>query len=133
MKTKKVLVVDDESDFRDLIKARLEENDYEVTTASDGMQALERLKVEKPDAVLLDILMPGLDGLTVLKRIRRFDKDLPVFILTASSDKERFVLADKLNASGFLVKTGNLKWEINNVTSVLRLSGKYRAKANKKK
>ena len=63
---KKILVVDDETAFLETIKMRLEANDYEVTTASSGKAALDKLKTTNPDAILLDIMMPGLDGLEVL-------------------------------------------------------------------
>ena len=122
---KKILVVDDEPEFVELVKARLEASDYEVSTAANGKEALEKLRSEKPEAVLLDILMPGLDGLSVLKRIRRHYKKLPVFILTAFSNEERFGLAKKLGASGFIVKTKDLKKEVANITGILRLSDKY--------
>ncbi len=126
MTGKRILIVDDEADFLVLMKNRLEKVGYEVSTASDGPEALEKIRREKPDAVLLDILMPQLDGLKVLKKIRSKDKKLPVFILTAFSDGERFHLAERLGASGFIVKTSDLQKEIGNITSVLRISSKYK-------
>ena len=68
---KKILVADDELDFLEVIKMRLEANNYEVITASNGKEALAKIKHDKPDVVLLDILMPELDGLQTLKKIRR--------------------------------------------------------------
>jgi len=126
MKKKKILVVDDEPDFLEVIKIRLEVNNYEVITASSGKEALTKIKREKPTAVLLDILMPKVDGFEVLKKIRRSNKKLPVYIITAFSNEERFKLAQKLDASGFVVKTSSLKKEIENITSMLRVAGKYR-------
>lgn len=128
MANKKILIVDDEPDFLEMIKIRLEANDYKVSTASSGKEAIEIIKKEKPDAVLLDILMPNIDGLETLKRIRKIDKNLPVYIVTAFSNEERFKMAKKLNASGFIVKSGDLKQEIENITGVLNLSGKFREK-----
>lgn len=122
---KKILVVDDETAFLETIKMRLEANDYEVTTASSGKEALDKLKTTKPDAILLDIMMPGLDGLEVLKKIRRKDKKLPVFIVSAYFNEARFKAANKLKASGFIAKTGDLKKEVENINSVLRLSESY--------
>lgn len=126
MDKKKILLVDDEPDFVELIRHRLRINGYEVTAAPNGKEALEMLKKEKFDAVLLDIIMPQMDGLTTLKMIRRRDKDLPVFMLTAYSDEERFKAANKLNASGFITKTADLQKEISNITSILRISDKYK-------
>lgn len=128
MDKKKIMVVDDEPDFLKMIKIRLEVNNYEVAVCDNGAEALDKIREEKPDAVLLDILMPGLDGLEVLKRIRKQNKSLPVFIITAFSNEERFELANKLNASGFIVKTNDLKREVENITNVLNLADKYKGK-----
>ncbi|MCX5698449.1 MAG: response regulator [Candidatus Omnitrophica bacterium] len=127
MNKKKILVVDDEPDFLEMIKLRLEANNYEVITALNGKEGLEKVKQEKPDAVLLDILMPELDGLRVLKRIRRENKNLPVFIITAFSNEERFKVANKLNASGFIVKTRDLQQEVDNINSILNIAPQYKA------
>lgn len=126
MEKKAILVVDDEPDFLNMIKIRLEANNYEVLTAMNGEEALSKIKGEKIDVVLLDILMPQLDGLETLKKIRQIKKDLPVFMITAFSNEERFELADKLNASGFIVKTGDLNKEIDNITGILNLADKYK-------
>lgn len=123
---KKILLVDDEPDFVELIRHRLQINGYCVTAASNGKEALEALQKESFDAVLLDIVMPQMDGITTLKLIRRSDKDLPVFMLTAHSEEERFEEANKLNAAGFIVKTADLQKEINNITGILRISDKYK-------
>lgn len=128
MDKKKILVVDDESDFLDVIKMRLESNDYEVITAKDGEAALKKIKDEKPDAVLLDILMPGIDGLEVLRRIRKTDEKLPVYIITAFTTEDRFRIANKFGASGFIVKTDDLGEQVKNITSALEMASKYRAK-----
>ncbi|MCU0652316.1 MAG: response regulator [Candidatus Omnitrophica bacterium] len=127
MDKKKILVVDDEPDFLSLIKIRLEANNYKVITALDGASALEKIKNESPTAVLLDIQMPVMDGLEVLKRIRQVDSSLPVFMLTAFSNDVRFKLANKLNASGFIIKTSDLKEEVERIDSVLRLSDKFKS------
>lgn len=128
MKKKKILIVDDETDFLNIIKIRLEENKYEVITAVDGAEALQKVEKESPDAVLLDILLPKVDGLRTLKKIREKDKDLPVYIITAFSNEERFKLARKIGASGFIVKTSDLQKEIKNITNVLRMTDKYRSR-----
>lgn len=128
MARKKILVVDDEPDFIEMIKIRLEANDYDVAWAMNGREALEKIKKDKPDAVLLDILMPEIDGLETLKQIRKIHKDLPVFIITAFSNEERFKMANKLKASGFIIKTGDLKKEVSNITSLLDMSGRFNKK-----
>jgi len=126
MRKKKILVVDDEQAFLRVLQNRLESMEYEVVTASNGKEALEKIKTDKPDAVLLDIMMPVLDGIQTLKVIRKTDKNLPVFMLTASSDAERFKSAKDLNASGFIIKTADLKIEMNNISNVLNIAAKYK-------
>lgn len=128
MLKKRVLVIDDETDFLNLLKIRLEANDYDVVVAAGGKEGLEEIKKKKFDAVLLDILIPGFDGFEVLKKIKRLDKTLPVFMITAFSTKERFKMANKLSAAGFIVKTNDLKEEIEQITGFLRLSDRYKAK-----
>jgi CheY-like chemotaxis protein len=126
MAGKKILVVDDEPEFVNMIKMRLEANGYEVIPAYSGKEALDTLKQAKPDVVLLDIMMPELDGLQVLRTIRLKDKKIPIFILTAFSNDERFKLAKQLNASGFMVKTGSLQDEVDNINDALRIADKYK-------
>ncbi len=123
---KKILVVDDEPGFLDVIRARLEEEGYKVVTAADGEEGLRKVKSEKPDIMLLDILMPKMDGLKVLRRIRRTDRQLPVFMMTSFSTPERFGTAKKLSAAGFIVKTNDLKREIRNITTSVSMASKYR-------
>ena len=123
---KKVLVVDDEPNFLKLLSTRLRVMGYQVITVSDGKAALEKVRKEKLDAVLLDILMPKLDGLKTLREIRKTHKQLPVYFLTAFSNERRFEAARKLGASGFIVKTDDLGQAIRNITSSLSLASKYR-------
>ena len=125
---KKILVVDDEPGFLRIITLRLQAENYDVVTASNGEEALDVLKKEKPNAVLLDIAMPKLDGLEALKRIRKRDKNLPVFMITAYSNIERFKEANRLKASGYIVKTDNLKQQLENVTTAINIADKYRSK-----
>jgi len=128
MANRKILIVDDEPDFLEVMRTRLEANDYEVTTAANGEDALNYIKNSKPDAVLLDILMPGIDGLEVLRRIRKMDESLPVYIITAFSTDQRFKAANKLGASGFIVKTDDLAKEVDNITSALDMSARFHKK-----
>jgi len=129
MARRKILIVDDEPDFLEVMRARLEASDYEVTTAANGEEALNYVKNDKPDAVLLDVLMPGIDGLEVLRKIRKMNDSLPVYIITAFSTDERFKAANKFGASGFIVKTDDLAKEVDNITSALNMSAKFHKKS----
>lgn len=126
MTKRKILLVDDEAEFVDLMQMRLEANGYEVITANNGKDAIARVEKDKPDAVLLDIMMPEVDGLTVLKEIRAKDAKLPVFIITAFSNEEKVKTAGKLNASGFIVKTQDLGKEVKNITAAIEIYEKFK-------
>ena len=80
---KKILVVDDEENIRLLYKEELEEEGFLVELARSGEEALEKLSLFRPDLVTLDIKMPGMGGLEVLKRIREKERDLPIILCSA--------------------------------------------------
>lgn len=83
---KKILVVDDEATICDLVRIRLEKNGYQVITAFSGKEALEIVSKESPDLVVLDIMMPEMDGYEVMKRMREnLHSNIPVMLLTAKS------------------------------------------------
>lgn len=88
---KKILVVDDERHIVRLVQVNLERVGYSVITAFDGVECLEKVKVEAPDLIVLDVMMPRMDGFETLKKLRSDDstKDLPVVMLTArAQDKD---------------------------------------------
>jgi len=99
-----ILIVDDEPRVRESIRVILEDEGYTVIEASDGQEGLTRVAADKPDSVLLDIWMPGLDGIEVLREIKRLDKDLPVIIMSGHGTIETAVKAAKLGAYDFLEK-----------------------------
>lgn len=101
-----VLVVDDNELNRDMLSRRLEARGYVVRVAEDGEQALRMVDANRPDAVLLDVMMPGLSGLEVLKilRDRYAVADLPVIMATARDDSEDIVAALRLGANDYVTK-----------------------------
>lgn len=82
----RLLVVDDDPSVREALALVLDLNGFEVTTAIDGREAIRTLAIESPDAVILDVLMPGLDGLEVCRRIRSVGNRTPVLMLTARAE-----------------------------------------------
>jgi DNA-binding response OmpR family regulator len=80
---KKILVVDDEENIRELYRDELAEEGYRVEMAENGTQALAKFESFRPDLVTLDVMMPGMDGIEVLRRIREKDPSVPVLLLTA--------------------------------------------------
>ena len=99
-----VLVVDDERRVRESVRAILEDEGYSVLEADDGESALNRVAEDRPDAVLLDVWMPGIDGIETLKGIKQQDQDLPVVIMSGHGNIETAVNATKLGAFDFLEK-----------------------------
>jgi two-component system nitrogen regulation response regulator NtrX len=99
-----VLVVDDERRVRESVRAILEDEGYSVLEADDGESALNKVAEDRPDAVLLDVWMPGIDGIESLKGIRQQDQDLPVIIMSGHGNIETAVSATKLGAYDFLEK-----------------------------
>lgn len=104
MPIKKILLIDDESELLIAMKIRLVSWGYEVITASNGKEGLELVKKYTPEAVILDIMMPDMDGLETLRRIRKSDKTLPVIMLTAYSNDDRIKMAAEYGISGFIQK-----------------------------
>jgi two-component system, NtrC family, response regulator AtoC len=103
----KVLAVDDQDDMRWLLAHLLRERGFEVLTAEDGEETLERVKREAPQVVLLDLKIPRLDGMQVLEKIRAIDSEVPVIVITAYGDIPSAVKAMKLGAYDFLTKPFN--------------------------
>ncbi|MCM8795049.1 MAG: response regulator [Candidatus Omnitrophica bacterium] len=126
----RILVVDDEPDFLWMVRSRLESCGFDVSTAQNATEAVQKAKAEKPAAVLLDIYIPQANGLTVLRMIRRHDKKVPIYMVTAFSDEKKFKTARRFGASGFILKTSNLQKEIEDILTAIRLSKKYRGPAD---
>lgn len=99
-----ILVVDDEPRVRESIRSILEDEGFVVIEASNGQEGLKRVSADKPDSVLLDIWMPDLDGIEVLRGIKQLDADLPVIIMSGHGTIETAVKAAKLGAYDFLEK-----------------------------
>lgn len=103
---KKILIVDDEPDFAEMIKMRLEANEFELIIAYDGMDGVEKALREKPDLILLDVMMPGMDGFEVLRRLKRGveTRDTPVVMLTAKGESKSLFSGQELGCSDYLIK-----------------------------
>ncbi|MCX7591210.1 MAG: response regulator [Kiritimatiellae bacterium] len=106
---RRVLIIDDEPEFVDMIKMRLEANECEVLTAHDGPSGLEKIRKERPGLVLLDVMMPGMDGFQVLREIRQSDDiaHIPVVMLTAKGESKSLFKAEELGATDYLIKPCN--------------------------
>lgn len=114
-----VLVVDDEQAIADIIKFNLEREGYEVLTAKDGRDALNTLGENSVNLVLLDVMMPEMDGFTCLKEIRK-DSKVPVIMLTAKEEEVDKVLGLELGADDYVVKPFSMRELIARVKANLR-------------
>ena len=115
----KVMVVDDSAMSRRSLRRILESGNYEVIEADDGMAALEKYFLEKPDLVMLDMLMKGMYGLEVLSKLREMDKDVRVVIVSADIQNSTREMAKEAGALDFINKPFAAESVLNIVTRIL--------------
>ncbi len=117
-----VLVVEDESDIRELIKFNLEREGYNVDEAVDGAQAMERIRRRQPDLVVLDLMLPGMPGLEVCRQIRANPEisRLPVLVVTAKGTEVDKVLGLEMGADDYVVKPFSPRELVARVKALLR-------------
>ena len=115
-----VLVVDDDSTVREVVASYLEQAGYLVTQAGDGEQALAAARHAAPDLVVLDLMLPRLDGMEVFRRLRARRGDLPVVMLTARGDESERVLGLEMGADDYVTKPFSARELVLRVQSVLR-------------
>jgi len=115
----KIMVVDDSAMSRRSLKRILESSDYEVIEADDGMAALEKYFLEKPDLVMLDMLMKGMYGLDVLTKLREIDKNARVVIVSADIQNSTREMAKEAGALDFINKPFAAESVLNIVTGIL--------------
>ena len=107
---KKILVVDDEDDVRLFLQDFLAERDLQVDTAGSGQEAIDKTAAMLPDIILLDIMMPGMDGLECLRQIKSKHPNVAVVMITALKDEARIANAKKLGAYNYIVKPFSLSY-----------------------
>ena len=115
----KILVVDDEQNIVDILESNLLREGYEVLVAYDGEEAVEITKTRKPDLVLLDCMMPGMDGFDVCKIIRQ-NSNVPIIMLTAKSEELDKVLGLELGADDYITKPFSVREVLARIKAQLR-------------
>lgn len=120
MGTKRVLVVDDEATIREVLRRYLERERFTVLEAEDGEQAFALLQAEQPDLVVLDLMLPGVDGLTLATRMRARDSDVPIVMLTAKGELQDRIEGLELGADDYIVKPFSPREVVLRVKAVLR-------------
>lgn len=106
MSKAKVLIVDDEPYNNDVLEQALDGTDYQVVTASNGQEAWEKIQSEQPDLILLDLMMPVMDGFAVLAKVKEDPtlRDTPIIIVSAENDSKSVVKGIKQGAEDYLTK-----------------------------
>ena len=124
MATGKILIVDDDTNICELLRLYIEKEGYEASIANDGETALKMFDSVNPDLVLLDIMLPGLDGWQVCREIRK-KSSCPIIMLTAKGEVFDKVLGLELGADDYVVKPFETKEVIARIGAVLRRSGRH--------
>ena len=119
-----ILVAEDETDIRNLLKLSLEQEGYQVLAAADGLAALEHFRGQSIDLAVLDIMMPRLDGLNLLRKIRE-TSNIPVIMLTARGEDMDKILGLGLGADDYLAKPFNMAELVARIAALLRRSRQY--------
>lgn len=125
----RVLVVDDESALADLLSMALRYEGWEVRTAGDGAEAIRITREMRPDAVVLDVMLPDMDGLTVLGRVRRELPDVPVLFLTARDAVEDRIAGLTAGGDDYVTKPFSLEEVVARLRGLLRRSGAAAARS----
>lgn len=121
MDKQKVLIADDESSIREILKIYCDKEGFEVIEAADGAEAILKVQAEKPDIIILDIMMPVMDGLEVCKQVRKMC-DIPIIMLTAKDDDDDRILGLEIGADDYITKPFNNREVIARMKAVLRRS-----------
>ena len=118
----KILVVDDEQDIVIIIGKVLEKSGYEVITANDGLECLDKVSEELPDLILLDNIMPNMNGPAVRSKLKASKKtaDIPVIMVTALADQEHIISAEKGGAVEYIVKPFDYTVMLEKIAQVLK-------------
>jgi DNA-binding response OmpR family regulator len=114
-----ILIVDDETAILDVVRYNLEKSNFQVITARDGLEAIRLTQSEKPDLLILDLMLPGLDGFEVCRRVRT-ESSVPIIMLTAKDEEVDRVVGLELGADDYVVKPFSTRELIARVKSVLR-------------
>jgi len=121
-KQQTVLIADDEAQIREILRIYFEKEGFKVIEAADGAEAIVQAQAGKPDILILDIMMPVLDGLEVCKQVRKIS-DMPIIMLTAKDEDDDRILGLETGADDYITKPFNTREVVARVKAVLRRSG----------
>lgn len=126
----KILIAEDDAHTREALREVLDREGFKVVDAANGKEALALFQTERPDFICLDVMMPGLDGYEVCRRIRQVDEKVPVLFLTAKAEEIEKVLGLELGADDYMTKPFGVKEVLARIRAILRRSGLLRTPGN---
>ena len=115
----KILVVDDEPSIREVVSLYLEKDGFDATVVGDGQAALDLLRSDPPDLLILDVMLPGVDGYEITRQVRA-SSEIPIILLTARKDEIDRILGLELGADDYVVKPFSPRELVSRVKAVLR-------------
>lgn len=135
MRQKTILVVEDEEDIQQLVSYNLMKGGYAVVYAESGEQALEKMGAKRPDLILLDLMLPGINGLEVCKAVRRVDatKEIPIIMLTAKGEESDIVTGLDLGADDYVTKPFSPKILLARIKAIMRRKAEEAAEASQER
>ncbi len=131
MDTQHILIVDDEPNIVQLVSMYLTRENYQVNSAGNGQKALEMIDTHKPDLVVLDVMLPSMDGFDVCRRLRAEENNVPIIMVTARDDDIDKILGLELGADDYLTKPFNPRELVARIRAVLRREVSDRIDAQK--
>ena len=120
----KILIVDDDKNIIETLKIRLEANGYKVITAQNGLEGLEKARQEKPDLILLNVMMPKLNGIMTTLKLKGMNetKSTPIIIMTGIKEKDEMILARHVGASDYITKPFESSTLLKKIENILKLA-----------
>lgn len=119
---KTILLVEDDHNLAELIKIHLEQYDYNIIQSPNGLQVFEKLRKAKPDLIILDVMLPKIDGYKLCRLIKYYEpyKDIPIIIFTALSGPESKSLAFEMGADAYIAKPFDAQILLNKINELLK-------------
>ncbi|MBS4016422.1 MAG: response regulator [Candidatus Latescibacteria bacterium] len=121
---KSILIVEDDVNLGELVKFRLQQNDYSVIVVTDGMQMFEQLRQTKPDLIILDVMLPKIDGFKLCGLLKNYDpyKEIPIIMFTARSGEESRLMAKETGCDAYITKPFDNKILLDKIAELLKRS-----------
>jgi CheY-like chemotaxis protein len=124
----KVLIIEDEKDFITIVSSRLKSWGHVVVEAMDGRSGIEACEKERPDVIVLDYMLPDKDGVDVLRDIRKFDKDVPVIMLTAYPTERTMANTEQLGINAFIPKLSEYSGSLESLRAAIDMIAQKKIK-----